>query len=66
MATYCQIRAYVKEHHGCTVKTCWIAHVKEMNGLTPRPAPNRSPNGKRKYPCPDSKRPLIEGAMRHH
>jgi len=66
MATYRQIQTYVKERYGCTVKTCWIAHVKELNGLKPRPAPNRISIGKRKHPCPDSKRPLIEEAMRHY
>jgi hypothetical protein len=66
MATYKQIQDYVKKRHGCTVKTCWIAHVKELNGLELRTAPNRISGDKRKNPCPASKRPLIEEAMRHY
>lgn len=66
MATYRQIQARVRERYGCTVKTCWIAHVKELNGLSPRVAANRSSPDKRKHPCPDSKRPLIEEAMRYY
>ncbi|MBC8492748.1 MAG: hypothetical protein H8D43_03100 [Chloroflexi bacterium] len=66
MATYKQIQDYVKERHGCTVKTCWIAHVKELNGLKLHRAPNREAGDKRKNPCPPSKRLLIEEAMRHY
>ncbi len=32
MATYRQIREYVSEQYGYVPKTCWIAHVKELNG----------------------------------
>ena len=39
MATYRQIQEYVKQEYGCTVKTCWIAHVKELNGLEVHTAP---------------------------
>jgi len=66
MATYKQIETYVKERHCCTVKTCWIAHVKELNGVKLRTAPNREAMDKRKNPCPPSKRSLIEEAMRHY
>lgn len=66
MPTYKQIQIYVKARHGCTVKTCWIAHVKELNGLNPRTAPNRKNGDKRKNPCPPSKRPLIEEGIRHY
>lgn len=66
MATYKQIRSYVKERYGCTVKTCWIAHVKELNGVPTRLAPNRISPKKRVNPCPASKRPMIEEAMRHY
>ena len=65
MATYAQIQEYVRQRHDCTVKTCWIAHVKELNGLQPRPAPNRASLNVRRRPCPPAKRPLIEEAMRH-
>jgi hypothetical protein len=65
MATYAQIQEYVRQRHGCTVKTCWIAHVKELNGLQPRLAHNRASLHARQEPCPPSKRPLIEEAMYH-
>jgi hypothetical protein len=65
MATYAQIQEYLRRRHGCTVKTCWIAHVKELNGLPVRVAPNRLSADRRVDPCPASKRPLIEEAMRH-
>jgi hypothetical protein len=64
MATYKQIIAYVRRNHGFVPKTCWIAHVKEMNGLKTRPAWNRQ-GWERQVPCPEEKRPAIEDAMRH-
>ena len=66
MATYQQIQAFIKKRHGCTVKTCWIAHVKELNGLPTRRAPNRISAQKRMNPCPADKKSLIEEAMRHY
>lgn len=42
--TYKNITAYVKKHYGYVPKTCWISHVKELNGLKLRKACNR--NGK--------------------
>lgn len=64
MATYKQIAAYIKATEGWTVKTCWIAHCKELNGLAVRRAPNRQGAG-RMVPCPPEKRPTIEAAFRH-
>ena len=32
MATYAEIAECVKRQSGFTPKTCWIAHVKELNG----------------------------------
>jgi len=64
MATYRQIQEDIGRHHGRTVKTCWIAHVKEMNGLRPRMAPNRISTRDRKVPCPPEIRPIIEESMR--
>lgn len=64
MATYRQIQDDVKKKHGRAVKTCWIAHVKELNGLRPRIAPNRRSTVKREVPCPPDVRPIIEAAMR--
>ncbi len=65
MATYAEILAYVRETSGRSVKTCWIAHVKELNGLHPSVAPNRISSKVRQNPCEPWARPLIEEAMRH-
>ena len=64
MATYKQIQEDIKKRHGKSVKTCWIAHVKELNGLNPGVASNRINKRKRKVPCPDIFRPIIEQLMR--
>lgn len=64
MATYRQIQADVKKRHGRSIKTCWIAHVKELNGLRPRVAPNRYSKTERQVPCPPNIRPIIEASMR--
>jgi len=64
MATYRDIDNYVREHYGRSVKSCWIAHVKEMNGLKVRQAWNRRSSSRRQEPCPDRFRPMIEEAMR--
>jgi hypothetical protein len=65
MATYEQIQNYVKKNYGYTVKTCWIAHVKEICGLRPRIAPNRLNRTKRINPCPVNKINPIKDAFRH-
>lgn len=64
MATYKEIQEEVRRRYGRSVKPCWIAHVKEINGLEPRMAPNRINPGERRNPCPDDIRPLIEESMR--
>lgn len=64
MATYKQIQEDIKTREGRSVKTCWIAHVKELNGLKPRVAPNRKEIAERQFPCPAEVRPLIEASMR--
>jgi len=65
MATYEQIQNWVREKYGFTVKTCWIADVKEKCGLPPRRAPNRNKNGTRLHPCPKNKIASIKDAFRH-
>jgi hypothetical protein len=60
--TYREIQADVKNRFGRSIKTCWIAHVKELNGLSPKRAPNRQALT-RKYPCPEWARLLIEDSM---
>lgn len=63
MTTYKQIQQEVEKRYGWLPKTCWIAHVKELNGLPVRRAPNRASN-MRAVPCPPEKRTAIEAAMR--
>ena len=64
MATYREIQEYVKEKHTCCIKSCWIAHMKEICGLNPQQSPNRLSPDKRKYPCPVDKQPLIKDAFK--
>ena len=64
MTTYREIQDDIRNKEGRVVKTCWIAHVKELNGLAPRTAPNRRSAGARVYPCPPEMRVLIEASMR--
>jgi hypothetical protein len=65
MATYRQIQEWVREKKHYAPKTCWIAHVLSDHGLTVRSAPNRPFRKPRRQPCPDTKRPDIELALRH-
>jgi hypothetical protein len=60
---YQKIQAEVKRVEGFTVKSCWIADVKEREGLPMRKAPNRK-GLDRLNPCPPEKRGAIESAMR--
>ncbi|EOW9564371.1 hypothetical protein QFB84_11035 [Enterobacter hormaechei] len=66
MATYKQIQEYVKVQNGVSVKTCHIAHVKHMQGVQMKRAPNRISPDSRVYECPDIFVPLIEQAMKHY
>ena len=65
MATYKQIQRWIKENHGFTVKTCWIAHVKEICGIELRKAPNRLYENVRANPCPPEKTMPIKQALKH-
>ena len=65
MATYKQIQRWVKENYKFTVKTCWIAHVKEMCGIELRKAPNRLNENERVNPCPSEKTEPIKQALKH-
>lgn len=69
MATYEEILAmcrelYAKQHpearRGPGIKTCHIAHAKELLGLPKNPRLSPLP---RKYPCPPEKLPLIRQAF---
>ena len=65
MATYKQIQEFVKQKYDFVPKTCWIADVKEKNGLTPSLAPNRLIVDERQHPCPEGKQSAIEDALQH-
>ena len=58
--TYKEIQSIIKNGHGVSVKTCWIADVKERHGMTRGPAPNRIHFEKRLNPCPEKYVKFIE------
>lgn len=60
--TYESIIAEVRRRYRVYVRTCWIAHVKELNGLPVRRAWNRKGNN-RDNPCPEKYRGYIEEVM---
>lgn len=64
MATYNEIQKEFRRRFGKTIKTCWIADVKERHGLTRRPAHNRK-GVKRANPCPESFFPKIESVLKY-
>jgi hypothetical protein len=66
MATYKQIQDYVKEKKGFTVKSWWIADVKEQCGLNPKVSPNRISRTRRQNPCPPEKVEAIKEALRNY
>ena len=55
---------YAKQHPGALrgpgIKTCHIAHAKELLGVPKKPRTTTRP---RKYPCPPEKLPLIRQAF---
>lgn len=53
MATYKEIQSYIKSQYNCSVKTCWIADMKEKSGIRTRLAPNRISRDKRVSSCPE-------------
>lgn len=65
MATYKEIQGYVKETYGFLLKTCWIAHTKELCGIPVKNAPNRISPSHRKKTCPPEKMPYDKEAFRH-
>jgi hypothetical protein len=65
MATYNEIQDYVKVNFGYTSKTCWIAHTKEIYGLSPRVANNRNNVNERVFPCPEKKQEDIKKAFQY-
>lgn len=65
MATYEQIKEYVKKVYGYTPKSCWIAHMKEIYGLNPKAAPNRYSLDIRTNPCPNKKQDDLRNAFKN-
>ena len=64
MATYKQIQKYIRDEMGVrNIKTCYIAHAKELLGLQVRRSPRRE--GERKIKCPNGKLHLIDATFRH-
>jgi hypothetical protein len=61
MATYRDIQIFVRHRYGVVAQSCWIAHVKELNGL---PLKRRCAN-ERVKPCPPQWRAAIEEAIRY-
>lgn len=64
MTTYCRIQDWVKKNCGFTVKTCWIAHVKELSGLPVKRTHNRR-GANRLPPCPPEKIKPIRKALQY-
>jgi hypothetical protein len=46
-----------------TIKTCFVAHVKEALGYPIEPAHNRADPDERKHPCPPRYQPSIAKAI---
>ena len=65
MATYKEIQDYISKKYGIKVKTCWIAHMKELCGLPLRQAPNRNDPSARVFPCPENVQKYIKEAFEH-
>lgn len=55
MATYKEIQQYVKNKYGYSVKTCWIAHMKELSGIKVKVSHRRYDENVRTNPCPENK-----------
>lgn len=65
MATYAQIRLWVKDNHGWSVQhDRWIAHCQDLAGLKPLRVRNRA-DDRRVVPCPTEKRHDIIESIRH-
>ncbi len=61
---YKKVQEYVKRKYNFSVKSCWIAHIKELNGIKMKQAPNRLSSTERKYPCPEEKILVVKNAMK--
>ena len=64
MTTYKEIKNFILEKHGKKIKSSWIAHAKEVFGVTVKRAANRKTDV-RLWPCPKKTLPLIKEAFEH-
>ena len=64
MNTYLEIQGYVKNKYGFSVKTCWIAHTKELCGIKVKKSWNRKSQS-RVCPCPKNKLEVIKEALEY-
>lgn len=64
MAIYKQIQEYIKKTHDVSIKSCWVAHAKEICGIPTRKANNRKNVNERLYPCPDDEFQLIKATFK--
>lgn len=66
MATYKQIIEWIKvsPEYGFTVKTCWIAHCKELAGIASAKLAHYNTN-RRMNPCPIERQSAILDAFAH-
>ena len=62
--SYKNIKDWVKANYGYVPQTCWIAHVKELCGLSIKPSWNRI-GAVRQKPCPPEKIADIKAALKH-
>ena len=65
MATYKEIQEFIQKKYGYCVKTCWIAHMKEVCGLPVKMANNRYSPDSRTHPCPVEKQAAIRKAFEY-
>ncbi len=65
MATDAAIQRFVQRHHGFIPKTGWIAHVKEVHGISTLRGAKGARRDRDIEPCPPEKREAIEEALRH-
>lgn len=66
MVTYKEIQNYIKMNYGQSVKTCWIADMKEMHGIPKQVATNRINKDSKIYPCPEDKKKMITEAFKYY
>lgn len=64
--TYPDIQQYVKEKYNESVKTCHIAHAKQILGYDVKPAHNRVNEQERKYPCPEEFVEYVKEAIEYY